>query len=209
MTTSAATTEWTKWDRVGLWILLFASALLTAGTVISSAIRIITRLATGRYYLGLNLSVPLPPEASAGTATLVTGNYDSAWVEVGGLSTGTSGLLIAGDVVSMLTQAAVTLAFTYLAWRLLRRRPFTTSLTTLFIVAGAVLTCGSLISQFLIGFGSWNVITELTTGRVVDGFWPLVMTLDPAPIALGFGLLIVASAFQFSGRLGRDLDGLV
>jgi hypothetical protein len=116
MTTTTTTTAWAKWDRVALWVLLVASALVTAGTVLSSAIRIVARV---------------------------------------------------------------------------------------------VLACGSILSQFLVGFGSWNVVVELTTGPLIDGFWPLVMRLDPAPIALGFGLLLVASAFEFSARLGRDLDGLV
>ena len=35
------------------------------------------------------------------------------------------------------------------------------------------------------------------------------MPLDLAPIALGFGLLLVGSAFEYSVRMGRDLDGLV
>jgi hypothetical protein len=209
MTIMTPAIAWPKWDRVGLWILLVASALVAVASVASNATRIVTRLASGHFILGLEVTVPLPPEADAGTATIVNGNYETARVEVSGLSTGTEALLIIGDAVGLLTQTAVAVAFTYLAWRLLRHRPFITSLTTMFIISGAILALGSIISQFLIGFGSWNVVTELTTGRALDGFWPLVMRLDPAPIALGFGLLLVASAFEFSARLGRDLDGLV
>ena len=204
-----STTASTTWDRVGLWIMLLASALITVGTVIPAAIRIVLRLATGRFRLGLDASVPLPPEARGGSATIVGGTFDSASLEVSGLSAGTAGLLIAGDVLAMLTQAVVALAFTYLAWRLLRRRPFLTSLTRLFVIAGSVLVIGSMSSQFLTGFGGWNVIVELTTGALIDGFWPLSMSLDLAPIGLGFGLLLVGSAFEYSVRLGRDLEGLV
>ena len=205
MTIPTSTTAWTTKDRIGLWIMLISSALITVGTVIPAAIRIVHRLITGRYILGLDASVPLPPEARGGSATIVGGTLDSASVEVSGLSGGTAGLLIAGDILGMLTQAVVALAFTYLAWRLLRRRPFLTSLTTLFVVAGSVLIIGSMSSQFLTGFGGWNVIVELTTGALIDGFWPISMPLDLAPIALGFGLLLVGSAFEYSVRMGRDL----
>jgi hypothetical protein len=120
----------------------------------------------------------------------------------------TQGLLLSATIIGTLTQALVVFAFAYLSWRLLRREPFLASLPRTFAGAGAILSIGGLVSQALAGFGAWSVAAELGSDGP-DSFWPLVMTIDLLPVALGFGLLLVAAAFRYGVKLTRDTEGLV
>jgi hypothetical protein len=209
--TTPALAPWGRWDRVGIWIVLSGTAVYAAAVLTAGIVRIVTGFASGTYYLSLPVDdEPVPDAASAGSATLIDGHYETAFAAVTDLSAGTSALLGAGVVLSVVTEVGVALSFLYLAWRLLRAKPFIPSLSIAFSVAGATLALGSLISQFLTGFGSWQVVTELGSGTASSGgFWPLEMRLDPAPIGFGFGLLIVASAFYYGERLTRETEGLV
>jgi hypothetical protein len=211
MTTSpAVVAPWSKADRAGIWVLLIAASFVALVALISGVTEFISDLTTGTRTLGLLVAQPLPPEADTGTAAIVSGSYETAWLTVTDLSTGAAALLTAGTVLAALTHIATAGTFAYLAFRLLQSRPFLASLSTTFYVAGSVLAIGGLIAGFLRGFGGWQVVTELGSAQPNgDGFWPLMMELDPAPIAWGFALLAIAVAFQFATKLTRETDGLV
>ncbi len=200
---------WNKADRGAIWFILGVAVLYGLAVVVFGIGGIIGNATSGIRRMSLLVDQPLPDAAqSTGSATLVDGNYESAWVAIGHLSAGTNALLTIGEIVAFLAQAAVAVAFAYLAWRLLRRQPFLRSLSNTFAVAGATLALGGLIAQFLLGFGSWNAILELGSGKP-DDFWPLVMELDPGQVGLGFALLLVSIAFHYGAKLSRDTDGLV
>ena len=200
---------WSKADRGAIWFILGVAVLYAATVVVVGVTGIIGNATSGVRRLSLLVDQPLPEAAqSNGTAVLVDGAYESAWVAIGRLGAGTNALLTIGEIVAFLAQAAVAIAFAYLAWRLLRRQPFLRSLSNTFLVAGSTLALGGLIAQFLLGFGSWNAILELGSGEPGD-FWPLMMRLDPAQVGLGFALLLVAVAFHYGARLSRDTEGLV
>jgi hypothetical protein len=212
MTTTqhAVPAPWTRWDRAGLWVMLVGAGVIALVALVSGIIGVAAELTSGTRHMTLITEQRLPAAASTGSATIVDGHYDSAWLVLADLTDVTAGLLTAGSVLGVVVQASVALCFAYLAWRLLRAKPFMASLTATFVAAGAVLAVGGLVSQFLTGFGQWNAALELgSDGATDDGFWPLVMSLDAAPIGLGFALLIVASAFQYGERLARETDGLV
>jgi hypothetical protein len=204
------TTEqtWTRGDREVLWFLFGLAALIALVIVAFAAISIVGSAVSGEHTLTLVTDQPLPADADAGDATLVDGTFDSALVTVSNLSAPTQGLLLSSLVIGAATQTLVVLAFAYLAWRLLKRQPFLSSLPRIFTAAGAILSIGGIASQALYGFGSWNVAEELGSTDA-DSFWPLVMTFDPLPIVLGFGLLLIAAAFHYGVRLARDTDGLI
>jgi hypothetical protein len=210
ITQQAVAASWSRWDRVGLWLMLVGASVIALLSLVVGIIGAAGEVVSGTRHMTLITEQPLPAAASTGSATLVDGYFDTARLGVADLSAGTAGLLTAGSVLGVLVQTSVALCFAYLAWRLLRAKPFMASLTATFVAAGAALAVGGLVGQFLTGFGQWNAALELGgDGSADDPFWPLVMSLDAAPIGLGFALLIVASAFQYGERLARETDGLV
>jgi len=208
-TEAPALAAWGKWDKLSLQLILVGVALYALGVLAWGTISIVAMLASGNRELTLAASGDLPAAASAGTATLVDGGYESAWVSVTDLAPVTSGLLTAGTIIGVVTQVLVAATFVYLAFRLLRRRPFMKSLTWAFITSGAALLLGSLIAQGLTGFGSWLVATELGSTPDAGDFWPMAISVDLGPIGFGFALMLVGSAFEYAQKLSRDVEGLV
>jgi hypothetical protein len=205
-----STAPWSRWDRLGIWILFIGACAVAAGALVSGLTGVVSEVVSGTRTVTLLTDSALPPRASAGSAALLEGHFATADVRLGDLSAGTAGLLTTGSVLGILVQSTVALSFAYLAWRLLRAEPFIASLTVAFIAAGAALAIGGLVAQLTTGFGQWNAVLELGRDRAGDEpFWPLAMALDPAPIGFGFALLIVASAFQYGERLTRETEGLV
>jgi hypothetical protein len=202
---------WGRWDRASLWLILVLASLYTLVVTAFITASLVSSLSAGTQHLTLAVQGDtLPAEADSGSARILDGGYDTASIEVGGLTGGTTALLTTGQVIMGIAQVLVGLSFVYLAWRLLRARPFLKSLTTAFLVAGCALALGGIVAQGLIGIGEWQAIAELGSDLGNEAsFWPFVLTLRPEPVIFGFGLLIVGSAFEYGQRLTRATDGLV
>lgn len=203
-----ASVAWGKWDKLSLQLILAGVVIYAVVVLIAGIVDIVMSLASGDRLLSLTINEPLPTGVDTGTATLLDGRLDSARVYVTDLTPITTGLLDAGLIVGVITQVLVAASFAYLAFRLLRRRPFMKSLTWSFLAAGAVLLIGSIVAQALTGFGSWLVATELGSNPDND-FWQMSFTVDVAPLGFGFALMLVGSAFEYAQKLSRDTEGLV
>ena len=203
-----ASVAWGKWDKLSLQLILAGVVIYAVVVLIAGIVDIVMSLASGDRLLSLTINEPLPTGVDTGTATLLDGRLDSARVYVTDLTPITTGLLDAGLIVGVITQVLVAASFAYLAFRLLRRRPFMKSLTWSFLAAGAVLLIGSIVAQALTGFGSWLVATELGSSPDND-FWQMSFTVDVAPLGFGFALMLVGSAFEYAQKLSRDTEGLV
>jgi len=203
-----ASVAWGKWDKLSLQLILAGVVIYAVVVLIAGIVDIVMSLASGDRLLSLTINEPLPTGVDTGTATLLDGRLDSARVYVTDLTPITTGLLDAGLIVGVITQVLVAASFAYLAFRLLRRRPFMKSLTWSFLAAGAVLLIGSIVAQALTGFGSWLVATELGSSPDND-FWQMSFSVDVAPLGFGFALMLVGSAFEYAQKLSRDTEGLV
>ena len=203
-----ASVAWGKWDKLSLQLILAGVVIYAVVVLIAGIVDIVMSLASGDRLLSLTINEPLPTGVDTGTATLLDGRLDSARVYVTDLTLITTGLLDAGLIVGVITQVLVAASFAYLAFRLLRRRPFMKSLTWSFLAAGAVLLIGSIVAQALTGFGSWLVATELGSSPDND-FWQMSFSVDVAPLGFGFALMLVGSAFEYAQKLSRDTEGLV
>jgi len=203
-----ASVAWGKWDKLSLQLILAGIVIYAVVVLIAGIVDIVMSLASGDRLLSLTINEPLPTGVDTGTATLLDGRLDSARVYVTDLTPITTGLLDAGLIVGVITQVLVAASFAYLAFRLLRRRPFMKSLTWSFLAAGAVLLIGSIVAQALTGFGSWLVATELGSNPDND-FWQMSFSVDVAPLGFGFALMLVGSAFEYAQKLSRDTEGLV
>ena len=203
-----ASVAWGKWDKLSLQVILGGVVIYAIVVLIAGIVDIVMSRVSGDRLLSLTIDEPLPTGAATGTATLLDGRLDSARVYVTDLTPITTGLLDAGLIVGVITQVLVAASFAYLAFRLLRRRPFMKSLTWSFLAAGAVLLIGSIVAQALTGFGSWLVATELGSNADND-FWQMSFSVDVAPLGFGFALMLVGSAFEYAQKLSRDTEGLV
>ena len=208
-TDAPALASWGIWDKLALQAILVGVAIYALIVLISGVVMIVSSLASGDRQLSLAVDGDLPADASTGAATLLDGHYESAWVSVTDLGPLSSSLLTVGLIVNVVAQVLVAASFVYLAFRLLRRRPFMKSLTWVFVTAGAALLIGSLVSQGLTGLGSWMVAGELGSTPGSDDFWVMAISIDLAPLGFGFALMLVGSAFEYAQKLSRETEGLV
>lgn len=196
----------------GILIAVGAGALLVGGaTLIFGASNLIIDAASGVTPLRLEVDQPLPDGIGGGSATLVDGAYETASVEAKGLGAGVVTLLTVARAFDLLTTAAVTWSVAWLAFKLLRGRPFAGSVANALATAGGALLLGGLLSQGLGGFGAWVAIEELLgdVSAGSDPFFPLVMPFDPAPLGYGLAMLLISIAFERGRRLEQDSEGLV
>ena len=204
-----AIAPWGRWDRVAMWLILAGSTVYAVIVLVTGISSLVSRLASGTWSGSLLVEGGLPASAESGTARLIEGSYETAAVTVGELSGAAFSMLNAGLVLSVATTATVALSFVYLSWRLLRAKPFKKSLTVVFITAGSALMIGNMLSIGFDSFGRLLLISELLGDDKLEGFWPMAVQGELAPIGFGLALLVVACAFEYGERLSRETDGLV
>jgi hypothetical protein len=191
-----------------LWSVFAGAIALGAGGLAFGGLAVGSGLASGHTALSLIADGAMPENADAGTATIVSGAFDTASVVVGDLSAAVVALATAAKVAAILTGAAVAASVALLAWRLLRRAPFRRSLSLTVTIAGAVLLIGGVFSA-----GAGSLAAAMAAGELnastLDGFWPIAGRVDGSSIALGVVLLLVGLAFEHGERLQRDTEGLV
>jgi hypothetical protein len=196
-------------SRASVWIFLVLAGIACLFAVVFGTVGIITSLAGGTMPLTLSLDHPLPAAADRGSASIVSGGYDSATVVVSGLDSGTVTLATIARVAGVLTQAALPAFIAVLAWRILRGREFRRSLSLIVTFSGAILLIGGLLSGGLGILAAWMTAVQLNGSNMIDGFWPIFGTVDGTPLGIGVCLLLVGLAFEHGERLQRDTEGLV
>ena len=201
-------------SRATVWVVFVASVLGGLVTLGLGTASIVTSAVAGRITLALATLGTLPAEADAGTARLVTGQYESAQVTVENLTPGTLASYLSGQAIGVLTQVAVAAALAVLCWSLLRPAPFRRSLSGVVVSAGAVVLIGGMLQLGLSTLSSWRVADQLNgsdtgpgTGDL--GFWPIMTSVDATFVGVGVALLLVGLAFEYGERLQRDTAGLV
>lgn len=200
-----------KSDRTGLLTIQFVSLLFGAIALAAGAISVATAAASESVEMRLPSAVSLPasavgdPEAT-GVPRILDGTLTTAVADVADPGPAVRTLLALGSGFGALVAVALALAVAHLCWRLYKGNPFVASVTRTMWIAAAALTIGSLLSQSLLGFASWQALTELNLDAAQ---FPLEMFFDLVPVFAGLALLLVASAFQLGERMQRDTEGLV
>jgi len=192
-------------------VLIFLALAIAAGlfALIFGLGGVVASLTSGTTPLTLSLDHALPAAADRGSASIVSGGYDSASVVVSGLDSGTVALATIARIAGVLTQAAIAASIALLAWRLLRGRAFRRSLSLIVAISGAILLIGGLLSSGLGVLAAWMTADQLNGSRTLEGFWPIIGTVDGTPLGIGVCLLLVGLAFEYGERLQRDTEGLV
>jgi hypothetical protein len=194
--------------RLLTWIVLVGATLWgLLGTGIG-IFTLIGQLVTDRFSVKLLAETPLPDEASAGTARLTSGAFDSAEVTIAGLSELPRFLLTLQGSTAVATTLLIAATVVHFCWSVLRRRPFTKPVFWLVALVGYALIIGTILGQGLGGLGAMIAAGELNSDPVA-GFWPAATLVDLGPAATGLVLLVAAAAIHLGQRLQADTDGLI
>jgi len=191
-----------------LWTVFWLSASSAVLGLLLGGIRTVFELAEGTTTTELVVSGALPAAADRGDATLESGAYETAIVEVSDLSAGTDALVALARAATVLTGTAVAVSIAVLCWSLLRQRTFGPGLSRTVTVGGAVVLITGILGIGLGTLGSWMVADELNGGGS-DGFWPIRAAVDGSPIWIGVVMMLIGLAFEYGERLQRDTAGLV
>ncbi|MET4703651.1 hypothetical protein [Frigoribacterium sp. UYMn621] len=196
-------------SRATVWVFLALAVAAGLLCLVLGTVGVVTSLVNGTTPLTMALDLPLPTATNEGSATVVSGSYDSASIVVSGLAPGTVALATVARVASVLTQLAISASIAFIAWRLLRGRAFRRSLSLTVAFAGAILLIGGLLSGGLGLLGAWMAADQLVGGVSIGSPWPIIGTVDGTPLGIGVCLLLVGLAFEYGERLQRDTEGLV
>ncbi|WGD37626.1 hypothetical protein [Lysinibacter sp. HNR] len=190
-----------------LWLVFIAAIITGTSALILTVVSIAIQLSSGQYSVTLNAETPVPD--SFGTALINTGTFTSANLLVSDITPAAVTFLIAGRLISLLTTLTIAVSVTLLSWGNLRGHPFRPPITRSFIILGATLMIGSLLSQALNGFGGWFVAEQLNGTRNVDYYWPFSFNITTTPIIAGVIVLVIALTFETGERIQRDTEGLI
>ena len=197
-------------ERPITWLFLIGAVAWGLGSTVTRLIQLISNLISDRIPLSLFAEAPLPvpSDASGGTAQLVHGSFESAFVTVSDLSPMAVFLIALGSATGILTNLIVSMAVAHLCWKLLRRRPFDRSVSWMVMAVGTILMLGTVIGGGLGGLGHMMAAVELNSD-IQSGFWALGFSLDITPLVVGLVLFLVTMAFEAGTRMQRDTEGLV
>jgi len=193
-----------------VWVIFGIAALVFVGTLALSIWGVIGNLSSGTIGLTLSTTQTLPAEADQGPAALLSGEFDTATIVVGGLDAGTFAIALISKIALALTQLAIAASVVLLCWSLVKARPFRRSLSITVTISGAIVLIGGVLSAGLGVLASWMVADQLNDPDAgLDGFWPILAGVDPTFIAIGVALMLAGLAFEYGDKLQRDTDGLV
>lgn len=167
---------------------------------------------------GMRYSGVTSPEVLGGVGHVAASGYESVWAEVIGLPAGARWLFYAELVLPLLSTFAIAVVVAWLAFTVVRERPFARALPIGIGVAAVAIMVGGLGSQFAGALARSAVIDYLGVDQLVkdsgpgpatESFSYFSVEVDLAPIGWALGLLLVAAAFQIGARLQRETDLLV
>jgi len=145
------------------------------------------------------------PTSEPQNAGFANATFDTVTLTVADLPADGRGFLIGAAVLSWLVVVGICATLAWLCIRVFLGRPFGAFATWgIGVVAILVITSG-MGTPVLTGLAAASAAANLG----LDELPFFLVELDPAPLAWGFALAVVATAFQLGQRLQRDTEGLV
>jgi hypothetical protein len=207
MTGTISTPGLSTADRVALRILAGIAVGIGVIILVTGGYRTyVLAFAAGETPIELLTQAEVPHDDD-GSPVLVSAEFTNADVLASGLTDGTRALLAIGSGLGTLTGVVIAAAIAILFILLSRGRPFARPLYLFSLIAGATLTLGTMLAQFIAGFGQMGAATELNPGA--DDVFVVGFEFDPTPWLVGFAVMALAFVFRAGARLQRDTEGLV
>lgn len=191
-----------------IWVFFATAALVGIANLVFGTIAVVNTLVSGQVPLNLVSDHPLPPNADAGDAKVVSGNYEIASVVLSHLSSGTVALATVSSIAGILTSVALSVLVALLSWQLLHRPLFRRSLSLAATFGGSILLVGGMLAQGAGSLATGTAALELN-GSDPQGIWPLAGRFDPTFIGVGVVLMLVGLAFEYGEKLQRETEGLI
>lgn len=209
-TTVRTTTSPSGLDRADVFALWFFTVVtgLVGLMALWSAIPQIISLFGDEITLSVAASAAVPADAATGSASIVSGEFDRAFLVVAGIDLWPRIALAASAAVSALSSFAVAATIVALCRAILVGRPFVRSMTWLLSTASIVLIGGSVVGLALDTFATFSIAAALNSDPM-DAVFPFANEYDFAPLLIGLVLGAVATAFHLGQKMQRDTDGLV
>lgn len=197
-------------DRADVFALWFFTVVTGVVGIIAlcSAVPQIVSLFGDEIAVSVSASAAIPADAATGSASIVSGQFDSAALVVTGIDLWPRIALAASAAVTALSSFAVAATIVALCRAILVGRPFVRSMTWLLSTASIVLIGGSVIGLGLNTFAMFS-IAEALNPDPVEAVFPLASEYDFAPLLIGLVLGAVATAFHLGQKMQRDTEGLV
>lgn len=205
---TTAPTGLTRADRFALWFFTVVTALVGV-VILVSAVPAIAALFAETIPITLSADAEVPDNAAAaGTAHIVSGVFDRAYLSVSGIDLGPRIALALSIALSTLSSVAVAATVVALCLAILSGRPFVGSVTWLLSTASIVLIAGNLLGALFDTIAMFS-IAEALNPDPMDAVFPFASEFDFAPLLIGLVLGAVATAFQLGQKMQRETDGLV
>ncbi|WP_405215991.1 hypothetical protein [Agrococcus sp. Ld7] len=217
-------------DAAALPVIMIGATAYAALAAIGTLWSTIATLAASQVQVALPVRTfwpsPLPgvTDISGPTASVVSGGFSVAAVEVTGLDLTARAFLAGGIIVQGATLVVIGIVVALLCRRLLTDAPFAASLTRSLRLAAGTLALGGIVWQALTAIGStlaanqvlridsWAFTGDVPAGGVADTGLPepsLAFTIEFWPILIALALVAVAAAFRTGERMQRETAGLV
>jgi len=195
-------------------------ALLVGGITVAGLIFGGIRTFTENPWRILNMPIANAgvPEFTGKSDAITNAGYESVWLDVADIPTGSRWLFYLELALPALATIAISASIMWLAIALLRGRPFTVALTNTIGVASISVLIGGVGAQVAGAAARGSIVDflgaqEITAGDIgagpYEGLVGFMLNLDAAPVGWAFGLALVAGAFQIGTRLQRETDLLV
>lgn len=191
--------------RTILLAVLAAAMLWTLVSAVTAVAALIGDVAHGTVAATLAPHAPVPVQRVG--SPLTSAVYDSASVVVTGAPAGVQVLAAAAKTATIATRLLLGVAFVLLIVAVLRRSPFSSRTALHITVCGGIAMISALLAIGLGVLADWMIADFLTTAGT--GQWPMAAIFDPAPISIGFALMLVGLLISHGTQLQRATDGLV
>lgn len=194
-------------ERLSLAFFGLVAAASGIGFAVSATFALVDALGGNDVHVSLSAAQAVPAGAATGTATLVSGTFDSANAVISGLDFTSRAFLAGGVLVTALMYLTLATAIVFVCISLFRSRPFSRSMTWALATASMTLIAGGLIGGGLTTAGQFMVAAQLNADPVGSVF-PFAGSGDIAPLLFGLGLAAIAAAFELGERLQRNTERL-
>lgn len=195
-------------ERISLALFALIAAAAGIGFGVSAVFGILDAMVGDTVHTVLSAQEAVPAGAATGSATLVSGEFDSATVVISGLDLASRSLLAGGILVTALMYLTLAAAIVFICVNLMRGRPFSRSSTWWLATASLLLIGGGLVGAGLFTFGQLMIAAQLNADPTMSVF-PMAGTISLTPVFVGVGIAVIAAVFEFGERLQRETEGLV